>query len=92
MLETIVGGALLTFGAILALTGVNVPLGVAMIAAGAVSYTHLDVYKRQTKGTVVVATRQAVTIFNKKGVEIEQERDADHRKNDICLLYTSRCV
>lgn len=37
MLETIVGGALLTFGAILALTGVNVPLGVAMIAAGAVS-------------------------------------------------------
>lgn len=37
MLETIVGGALLAFGAILALTGVNVPLGVAMIAAGAVS-------------------------------------------------------
>lgn len=37
MLETIVGGALLTFGAILALTGVNIPLGVAMIAAGAVS-------------------------------------------------------
>lgn len=37
MLETIVGGALLTFGAILALTGVNVPLGVAMIAAGSVS-------------------------------------------------------
>lgn len=37
MLETIVGGALLTFGAILALTGVNVPLGVAMITAGAVS-------------------------------------------------------
>ena len=36
MLETIVGGALLTFGAILALTGVNIPLGVAMIAAGAV--------------------------------------------------------
>lgn len=37
MLETIVGGALMTFGAILALTGVNIPLGVAMIAAGAVS-------------------------------------------------------
>lgn len=37
MLEAIVGGALLTFGAILALTGANVPLGVAMIAAGAVS-------------------------------------------------------
>lgn len=37
MLETIVGSALLTFGAILALTGANIPLGVAMIATGAVS-------------------------------------------------------
>ena len=37
LLEGIVGGALLTFGAILALTGVNTPLGVGMIAAGAVS-------------------------------------------------------
>lgn len=36
-LEAIVGGGLLAFGAILTLTGVNVPLGVAMIAAGAVS-------------------------------------------------------
>jgi hypothetical protein len=36
-LEAIVGGGLLTFGAILALTGVNIPLGVGMIAAGAVS-------------------------------------------------------
>ena len=36
-LEAIVGGALLTFGAILALTGVNIPLGVGMIAAGAIS-------------------------------------------------------
>lgn len=37
VLEAIVGGALLTFGAILALTGVNIPLGVGMIAAGAIS-------------------------------------------------------
>ncbi len=36
-LEALVGGALLTFGAILALTGANIPLGVGMIAAGAVS-------------------------------------------------------
>ena len=36
-LEAIVGGALLTFGAILALTGANIPLGVGMIVAGAVS-------------------------------------------------------
>ena len=37
LLESIVGGALLTFGAILAFTGANIPLGVGMIAAGAVS-------------------------------------------------------
>ena len=36
-LEAIVGGAMLTFGAILALTGVNIPIGVGLIAAGAVS-------------------------------------------------------
>jgi hypothetical protein len=36
-LEAVVGGALLTFGAILAFTGVNIPLGVGLIAAGAVS-------------------------------------------------------
>lgn len=36
-LEAIVGGGLLAFGAILALTGANIPLGVAMIAAGAIS-------------------------------------------------------
>lgn len=36
-LEAIVGSALISFGAILALTGANIPLGVGMIAAGAVS-------------------------------------------------------
>ena len=36
-LEAIVGGALLAFGAILALTGVATPLGIGMIAAGAIS-------------------------------------------------------
>ena len=34
-------------------------------------------------GTIVVATRQAVTLFNKKGVEVEQERDGDIRQNTI---------
>ena len=36
-IEAIVGAALLTFGAILTLTGANMPLGIAMIAAGAIS-------------------------------------------------------
>lgn len=50
---------------------------------GTVAGVNIYTKKDATKGTIVVATRQAVTIFNKKGVEIEQERDADHRKNDI---------
>lgn len=36
-LEMIVGSALLSFGAVLAFSGANVPLGIALIAAGAVS-------------------------------------------------------
>lgn len=50
---------------------------------GTVAGVNVYTKKDATKGTVVVATRQAVTIFNKKGVEIEQERDADIRKNSI---------
>ena len=33
------------------------------------------------EGEIIVATKEAVTIFNKKGVEIEQERDANTRVN-----------
>lgn len=50
---------------------------------GTVAGVNVYTKKDATKGTVVVATKQAVTIFNKKGVEIEQERDADIRKNSI---------
>lgn len=39
---------------------------------GTVAGVNIYTKKDATKGTVVVATRQAVTIFNKKGVEIEQ--------------------
>ena len=34
-------------------------------------------------GEAYLASREAVSCFVKKGVEIEQTRDADHRKNDI---------
>ena len=34
-----------------------------------------------TEGEIIVATKEAVTIFNKKGVEVEQERDANTRVN-----------
>ena len=45
--------------------------------------TNLYLKKDATPGEIIVATKDAVTLFNKKGVEIEQERDADHRKNSI---------
>ena len=34
-----------------------------------------------TEGEIIVATKEAVTIFNKKGVEVEEERDANTRVN-----------
>jgi hypothetical protein len=37
------------------------------------------------KGKVVLATRDAVTIFVKKGVEVENERDANTRRNDLYI-------
>ena len=45
--------------------------------------TNLYLKKDATPGEIIMATRDAVTLFNKKGVEIEQERDANIRKNSI---------
>ena len=36
-----------------------------------------------TEGTIILATKKAVTYFTKKGTEIEQERDANIRKNTV---------
>ena len=47
--------------------------------AGINVYTKADA----TEGEVIVATKEAVTIFNKKGVEVEQEREANIRENTI---------
>ena len=35
------------------------------------------------ENTIVIANKSAVTLFNKRGVEVEQERDADIRQNAI---------
>ena len=48
---------------------------------GTVAGINLYTKKDATEGEIIVATKEAVTIFNKKGVEIEQERDANTRKN-----------
>lgn len=50
---------------------------------GTVAGVNVYTKKDATKGSVIVATREAVTIFNKKGVEVEQERDSDKRQNSI---------
>ena len=48
---------------------------------GSVGDIHLHTKADATEGEIIVATKAAVTIFNKKGVEIEQERDANTREN-----------
>lgn len=50
---------------------------------GTVAGVNLYTKRDAVPGTIVMGTKEAVTIFNKKGVEIEQERDADVRKNLI---------
>lgn len=50
---------------------------------GTVAGVNLYTKKDADKGTIVVATREAVTIFNKKGVEIETDRDSDKRENMV---------
>jgi len=44
---------------------------------------NLYVSKLATEGTILGGTREAVTLFNKKGVEVEQDRDNDIRQNTI---------
>lgn len=50
---------------------------------GTVAGINLYTKKDATEGTIIVGTKGAVTIFKKKGTEIEQERDANIRKNSI---------
>jgi hypothetical protein len=41
------------------------------------------VKKDATEGEICGGTRKAITMFNKKGVEVEQERDANIRLNEV---------
>lgn len=50
---------------------------------GTVAGVNIFTKKDADKGTVIVATSKAVTLFNKKGVEVEQDRDKDKRENTI---------
>ena len=48
---------------------------------GTVGGVHLYTKKDATEGTIVIGTKDAVTLFNKRGVEVEQARDENVRKN-----------
>ena len=50
---------------------------------GTVAGINVYTKKDATEGEIIVATREAVTIFNKKGVEVEQEREGNIRQNTI---------
>ena len=44
---------------------------------------NLYVKKDATEGTILGGTREAVTLFNKRGVEVEQDRNQDIRQNTV---------
>lgn len=50
---------------------------------GTVGGVNLYVKKDALPGKVTMAIKEAVTLFNKKGTEVEQERDGNTRKNSI---------
>lgn len=50
---------------------------------GTVAGVNLYTKKDAVSGTIILGTKEAVTLFNKKGTEVEQERDADTRENSI---------
>lgn len=50
---------------------------------GTVAGINLYTKKDAVENTIIIANKAAVTLFNKRGTEVEQERDADIRQNAI---------
>ena len=50
---------------------------------GTVAGVNIYTKKDAVSGSVDMATKEAVTLFNKKGTEVEQERDPNTRENSI---------
>lgn len=50
---------------------------------GTVAGTNIYTKKDATRGTIAFATNEAVTVFNKKGTEVEQDREPNTRENTI---------
>ena len=64
---------------------------------GPVSYTHLDVYKRQLKGRLCILKVLEPADKNHLGFHLHrltflQKLHPSHLRHINCLLYTSRCV
>ena len=81
------GGSVLTFGNLLTLPISGGMLFVEPIyvqGGAAVSYTHLDVYKRQGKDTPAADSAGRLGAYEPRIYFGEQ--------SPSCLLYTSRCV
>ena len=57
-----------------------------------VSYTHLDVYKRQTQILHGEENRAKSLASNATSETVEASRGIITDRNGNCLLYTSRCV
>ena len=68
-----------------------------LTSPGPVSYTHLDVYKRQGEPVRINFERvlDAVRISGVRVIHNKQETEVSMNvcsESKICLLYTSRCV
>lgn len=50
---------------------------------GTVAGVNIYTKKDAVPGSIYMATREAVTLFNKRGTEVEQERDSNTRENSI---------
>lgn len=50
---------------------------------GTVAGINIYTKKNAETGKVVIATKEAVTLFNKKGTEVEQEREGNIRRNTV---------
>ena len=66
-----------------------------LVCMMAVSYTHLDVYKRQdpvTKNWIVNDNDLGICAEGKKGADGKPGAAGSPGGKGDCLLYTSRCV
>jgi hypothetical protein len=50
---------------------------------GTVNGVSIYISNEATEGEIILATKKAVTYYSKKGTEVEQERDANIRKNTV---------